>query len=254
MRSLRALLVGAALLSPWLGAAKPRPPRGSPKATLRCAAASGEELSARSRTKLTEPVACSVSLVTEGRFNAILQARGKERSGPDCSGFVEHNRPVRVELKPGSDFAVCSDFEVGARLEDDFGKVLWTSRLAVRQGCAVKKLKAELACSLERNGKETALLGKSGAKLDGPVRCLLTSKDSALARARVTLAVDAEGRHSVREAKPVPDGAGWAARFELSPSADLGVCARSIALTAQATLDDAPAFEKSLVLQQECAN
>lgn len=255
MGSIRAFLVGAALLSPWLGAeAKPRPPSGPPKASLRCVAASGEELSARSRSKLTEPVACSVALASDGRFNAILQARGKERSGPDRSGFVERNRPVRVELKPGSDFAVCSDFEVGARLEDDFGKVLWTSRLPIRQGCTAKKLKADFLCTLERNGKEIPLPAKGRPKLDGPVRCVVTSRDAAFAKARLTLAVNAEGRHSLREAEPAPDGSAWAARFALSPGEDFGGCARSIALIAGATLDGLPAFERTLTLQQDCAN
>jgi hypothetical protein len=254
MRLFRAFLVGTALLSPGLpAAAKPRAPRGPPKVSLRCVAASGEELTARSRSKLTEPISCSVALASEGRFNAILQARGKECSGPDRSGFVEHNRAVRVELKPGSDFAICADFEIGARLEDDFGKVLWTSRLPIRQGCVIKKIKAEFTCAVERNGREAALPVKGKAKLDGPIRCKVTSKDAALAGARVTLAVNADGRHAVKEAAPAPHGAAWAARFELSPGADLGDCARSVRFTAEATLDGAPAFERSLAVQQDCA-
>lgn len=254
MRSVQALLVGVALLWPGLrAAAKPRASGRPPKVSLRCVAASGEELTARSRSRLTGPISCAVALASEGRFNAILQARGKECSGPDRSGFVEHNIPVRVELKPGSDFAICADFEIGARIEDDFGKVLWTSRLPIRQGCLVKKIKANFACAVERNGKEVALPSKGKAKLDGPIRCKVTSKDAAFAGARVTLAVTADGRHAVKETAPEPSGETWVARFELSPGADLGACARSVRLTAEAALDGALAFERSVAVHQDCA-
>jgi hypothetical protein len=254
MRLVRAFLVGAVLLSAGLGeAARPRASGRAPKVSLRCVAASGEELTARSRSRLTGPISCSVALASEGRFNAILQARGKECFGPDRSGLVEHNRPVRVELKPGSDFVICADFEIGARIEDDFGKVLWTSRLPIRQGCVLKKIKADFACAVERNGREVALPSKGKAKLDGPIRCKVTSKDAAFARARVTLAVNADGRHAIKEAAPEPNGEAWAARFELSPSADLGGCARSVRLTTEAALDGAPAFERSVAVRQDCA-
>ncbi len=253
MRSLTCLALGALFFLPSMAAGRPRRPSGPPKANLQCATASGEGLSGRSRLRLTGPVVCAVAVATEGGFNAVVQARGRERSGPDHCGHVELKNPLRVELRPDSDFVACADFEVLARLEDDGGKVLWSQKLAVRQGCATRKIKAGFACSAERRGKSLPLPNRSNPRLEAPIRCALTSKDAALAQARATLSVDAGARHALKEAQAVAQGAGWAARFDLAPGADFPICARSMNLTAEVLIDGAPAFSQVIAIQQDCS-
>jgi hypothetical protein len=253
MRSLPCLALGALFFLPRTVAGKPQRPNGPPRASLQCATSAGENLAGRSRLRLTEPVVCTVAMVSDGGFNAVVQVRGKERSGPDRYGHAELKKPLRVELRPGSDFVACSDFEVLARLEDDRGKVLWSQKLAVRQGCVAKKIKADFSCSAEHEGKSLALPNRSNPRIQASIRCALTSKDAALAQARATLAVDAGARHVLKAAEPVAEGAGWAARFDLAPGADFVPCARSMALTAEVSIDGAPAYSKVIAIQQDCS-
>ncbi len=223
-------------------------------ATLACTTAKGEALPLKDKARLGEPLTCVLTLDAERTLTGTITARGKQKTGPGHSGDAAKDAPFKTELAPGTDFELCADFDIEAQLQDETGKALWVKKLAVKQDCRVKKVKAQVACSVRRGGKNVPLPARGNPRLDLAFGCALTTRDGAAASHTPIVRVAQPGREpSRKEGSVIAETDTFNATFELAPATDYDVCGGPLTLTFElVTAEGATAFSKVVTLKQQC--